>query len=93
MDLERFGTQQAAGQIGREQDQRGLDIGYQDFLRQQAFPREQIGFFSNILQGLPIQPGTTAASYGLQPSATQQLLGTGIAGVGLYNALGRGFGG
>lgn len=90
MDLGRFQAQQAAGQIGRELSQRGLDVGYQDFLRQQAFPREQIAFLSNILQGLPIAPGTTQASYGMQPSNIQQALGTGIAGVGLYNALGRG---
>jgi hypothetical protein len=93
MDMERLLAQQASGQIGRELTQRGLDIGYEDFLRQQAFPREQLGFLSNILQGLPIAPGSTAATYGIQPSTTQQLLGTGIAGVGLYNALGRGFGG
>ena len=93
MDLERLQAQQAAGQIGRELTQRGLDVGYQDFLRQQAFPREQLAFLSNILQGLPITPGSTQAAYGMQPSTTQQLLGTGIAGVGLYNALGRGFGG
>lgn len=93
MDLGRFQAQQASGQIGRELTQRGLDMGYQDFLRQQAFPREQMAFLSNILQGLPVAPGTTQASYGAQPSNIQQALGTGIAGVGLYNALGRGFGG
>ena len=87
MALQRLQAQQAAGQVGRELTQRGLDVGYQDFLRQQAFPREQLGFLSNILQGLPVAPGSTAASYGMQPSTTQQLLGTGIAGVGLYNAL------
>jgi hypothetical protein len=88
MDLARLQAQQAAGQIGRELTQQGFDLGYQDFLRQQAFPREQLGFLSNILQGLPIAPGSTAATYGMQPSTTQQLLGSGIAGVGLYNALG-----
>lgn len=87
MDLERFMAQQAAGQTERELLQRSLDLGYEDFLRQQAFPREQIGLFSNILRGLPVQPGSTTAAFGQQPSRTQQLLGSGIAGVGLYNAL------
>jgi hypothetical protein len=79
---------QTAGQIQRELGQRGLDIGYQDFLRQQAFPREQLSFFSNILRGLPIAPGQTTATFGQQPGLAQQALGAGIGGVGLYRALG-----
>ena len=90
MAFDRLRNLQAAGEIQRGLDQRSLDLGYQDFLRQQAFPREQIGFFSNILQGLPVTPGSTMASFGVQPTTGQQLLGAGISGVGLYNALGRG---
>jgi len=88
MAFDRLQNLQAAGEIQRGMGQRSLDMGYQDFLRQQAFPREQIGFFSNMLQGLPVTPGSTMASYGVQPSTGQQLLGAGIGGVGLYNALG-----
>ena len=88
MAFDRLRNLQAAGEIRRGLGQRSLDMGYQDFLRQQAFPREQIGFFSNMLQGLPVTPGSTMASYGVQPSTGQQLLGAGIGGVGLYNALG-----
>ncbi len=87
MAYNRLQNLQAAGQIQRELAQRGLDLGYQDFLRQQAFPREQLGLLSSLLQGLPIQPGTTVSSFGTGPSDMQQLLGTGIGGVGLYNAL------
>jgi len=86
MAFDRLRNLQAAGQIQRELQQRGLDLGYQDFLRQQAFPREQLAFFSQILQGLPVTPGTTTSTFG-GPSETQQLLGAGIGGVGLYNAL------
>ena len=87
MAYNRLQNLQAAGQIQRELAQRGLDLGYQDFLRQQAFPREQLGLLSSLLQGLPIQPGTTVSSFGTGPSDMQQLLGTGIGGVGLYNAM------
>ena len=86
MAFDRLRNLQAAGQIQRELQQRGLDLGYQDFLRQQAFPREQLAFFSQMLQGLPVTPGTTTSTFG-GPSETQQLLGAGIGGVGLYNAL------
>ena len=87
MAFERLRNLQAAGQIQRELAQRGFDTGYQDFLRQQAFPREQLSFMSNILRGLPIAPGQTTASFGAQPSGYQQALGAGIGGVGLYRAL------
>tara|TARA_R110000744_G_scaffold230880_1_gene349071 strand:+ start:455 stop:1828 length:1374 start_codon:yes stop_codon:yes gene_type:complete len=86
MEIERILGMQTAGQIGREMDQRGLDMGYNDFLRQQGYGKEQLGYYSNILQGLPIQPGSTKSVYGAGPSDAQQLLGSGIAGVGLYNA-------
>jgi len=88
MAFDRLQNLQAAGEIQRQLAQRGMDIGYQDFLRQQAFPREQIGFFSNILQGLPVTPGSTMASFGVGPTDAQSLLGAGIGGVGLYKALG-----
>lgn len=86
-EMERLRAMQAAGQIQRELLQRGLDIGYADFLRQQAFPKEQLAFYSSMLQGVPVAPGTVSQAYGVTPTMTQQLLGSGIAGVGLYNAL------
>lgn len=86
-EMERLQALQASGQIQRELLQRGLDIGYADFLRQQAFPKEQLAFYSSMLQGVPVAPGTVSQAYGVTPTMTQQLLGSGIAGVGLYNAL------
>jgi hypothetical protein len=86
MGYERLRNLQAAGEIQRQQQQQGLTMGYQDFLRQQAYPREQISFYNQILRGLPIQPGTTQATFG-GPSSMERLLGSGIAGVGLYRGL------
>jgi hypothetical protein len=75
--------------IGKQQlgeQQAGLDIGYQDFLRQQGFNKEQLGFMSNILQGVPVQPNQTTTQY--QPyNPLQQALGAGIAGLGLYRGM------
>ena len=88
MTFDRLRNLQAAGQNLRGMDQRSLDMGYQDFLRQQAFGREQLGLLSNLLQGIPISPGSTTSTYGGSPSNYQQMLGAGIGGVGLYNALG-----
>jgi hypothetical protein len=86
MELERLNSMMGVGSMERGMMQQGLDMGYQDFLRQQAWPREQLAFYSSMLQGTPVQPGTTTATYGPQPSYGQQLMGTGIAGLGLANA-------
>mgnify|MGYP003139548841 FL=1 len=86
MEIERLRNMQAAGEAERRLRQAGMDIGYQDFLRQRAFPQEQLGFYSSLLQGAQIAPGSTQTSFGMQPSTMQQLLGTGIAAAGLYNA-------
>jgi hypothetical protein len=92
MEIDRLNAMAGAGGSERNMMQSSLDTGYQDFLRQQAWGREQLAFYNSMLQGLDIQPGKTVASYGPQASSTQQMLGSGIAGLGLYNAL-RGGGG
>ena len=75
---------QQAGQLGQQQLQRGMDITYGDFQRQQQFPYEQIRFGAGILGGVP-SPMTT---YQQQPTASgaQQIAGLGLAGIGAYNA-------
>ena len=89
-DLQRLQAQLGIGGMRRDLMQRGLDIGYEDFLRQQAYPREQLSFLSSLLQGVPVQPGATIASFGRVPTPTQQLLGAGLGAAGLYQTLGGG---
>ena len=75
--------------IGKQQlgeQQAGLDLAYQDFLRQQGFTKDQLGFLSNILQGIPVQPNRTMTSY-QNVNPMQQALGMGIAGLGLYRGM------
>mgnify|MGYP003145943303 FL=1 len=76
-----IGSQQRALQ------QAGLDIGYEDFLRQQEFPQQRLGFFSNILRGVPVQPQRTVSSFQQQPGLFQQALGLGLGGLGLYRGM------
>lgn len=88
-DLQRLQAQQAAaGQVQALEQQR-LDQMYADFLRQRDYPMEQLGYFSNILRGLPVGLSTTATAYGQSPSALGQLAGVGLGGLSLYN-MGRG---
>ena len=52
-------------QIGKAQmarDQASLDMGYQDFLRQQAYPQEKLGLFSSVLRGIPVTPSQTTST-------------------------------
>jgi hypothetical protein len=90
LDLQRLQAQLGVGGQRRDLMQQGLNIGYEDFLRQQAFPREQLAFLSNLLQGVPVQPGVTSATFGRVPTPTQQLLGAGLGAAGLYRTLGGG---
>jgi hypothetical protein len=77
-------------QIGKSQmarDQASLDMGYQDFLRQQGFPAEKLGLFSSVLRGIPIQPSRTAIQYQAS-NPLKDILGTGIAALGAYKGMG-----
>jgi len=78
--LEGIGKQQLAEQ------QAGLDTNYQDFLTQQNFNKDQLGFFSNLIQGVPIAPNTQVSNF-QNYNPMQQALGAGIAGLGLYRGM------
>lgn len=91
-ELARTGNIQAAqlmesiGKAQQAQQQAGYDLGYEDFLRQQGWNQNQLGFMSNTLQGLPIAPaGTTSQSTPYNP--VQQALGAGISALSLYKGL------
>lgn len=89
MMLQRLQAQLQAGNQQQALGQQSLNMGYEDFLRQQAYGKEQLAYLSSLLQGTPIQPGSTVATYGRVPSTEQQLLGSGISALGLYNSLGK----
>lgn len=90
--LAREGDIQAATlleQIGKDQmarQQAGLDMAYEDFVRQRDYPREQLQFMSSILRGVPVQPSTETTKFGTY-NPLQQLLGTGVSALGLYKGM------
>ena len=77
-----------------DQDQRlnqaGLDLAYNDWIRQSQYPFDQINWYSGIMQGL--QPGIPQSTsvQSPAPSPAQQILGLGINALGMYGA-GGGF--
>jgi hypothetical protein len=78
---------EAIGRAQQGETQAGLDIGYQDFLRQQGYPAEQLGFYSDVLRGLPVAAASTQNQQGYQSyNPTQQALGAGLSALSLYRA-------
>jgi hypothetical protein len=84
------------GGLQRQMDQSALDIGYADFLQERDYPKEQLGFVSNIIRGMPFGGKTT--SVGQVPAARpapflSQVLGLGLQGSQIYgNIFGAGKG-
>jgi len=79
------------GALGRGLDQSALDITYTDFLTERDYPKEQLGFVSNIIRGAPFAQKTT--SVGQIPQAQpapffQQAMGLGMQGLGMAAQLG-----
>tara|TARA_R110002020_G_scaffold453866_2_gene669077 strand:- start:1838 stop:3577 length:1740 start_codon:yes stop_codon:yes gene_type:complete len=86
--LSRIQLLEQVGQRQRALRQAGLDMGYQDFLRQRDFTQRQLGLFGNLLRGVPVQPEQTISTFQQQPGLFQTGLGAGLTGLGMYRGLG-----
>ena len=84
-DLARLQAQEAVASQQRGYQQQLLDQRYADFLRQRDYPMEQLGYFSNMMRGIPVQLGSTQTTYAPPPSIASQIGGLGLAGLGLNN--------
>lgn len=73
----------SGGTLQQGLGQAALDTAYQDWVGQQQYPYQQLGFVHNILQGVPSQTTQTTSSTQPAPSTAQQWLGLGIAGAGV----------
>jgi hypothetical protein len=81
-------AQEAFGAMGQAEQQKALDLQYQDFLAQQQYPYKQLGFMSDILRGSANLAGTGGKTvYEAPPSMLSQIGGAGLAGLGVYNLL------
>ena len=85
-NMERIGAQDRVGGVRQALRQQGMDQRYADFLRQRDYPKEQMGWYSNILRGLPQDMGSSNLTYNREPSTAQQIAGLGIAGLGAYGS-------
>ena len=78
---------QKIGAVQQAQAQQGLDLGYQDFLKQKNYPYQQLAFMSDMLRGLPLSQSAQQV-YTAPPSMGSQLGGLGMSALGIYGASG-----
>lgn len=78
---------QQAGALQQAQQQQALDLQYQDFLKQQNYPYQQLAFMSDMLRGLPLSQSAQQI-YTAPPSTLSQLGGLGMTGLGIYGMSG-----
>tara|TARA_R100000458_G_C8222737_1_gene206587 strand:- start:432 stop:1046 length:615 start_codon:yes stop_codon:yes gene_type:complete len=87
-EIDRLDQLGQAGTARQAMQQQIYDMGYQEFQDQLAYPRQNISFFQQALRGMPITPGQQVSSYQPTPSAASTMLGLGLGGLGIYQALG-----
>ena len=88
-ELETLKAQAATAEEKQQLQQQINDIKYQIFQEQNNFERSMLEYYSNILRGNAGALGSTQVQYSPGPSMLSQVGGLGLAGLGLYNVLGR----
>lgn len=88
-DLQRIQAQSAMGAEQRAFEQQKMDQAYADFMRQRDYPMEMLGYYSNLLRGVPVGLGSTATTYAQPPSLASQVVGPGLLGLGLYKEMNK----
>ena len=89
--LKGLGALQSTGETQRAIAQQPLDMAYEEFARQQQFPKQNLQELSGILRGFQVQPTTyqTSQQYKAPQSLGQQLLAAGTLGAGISKGLGK----
>jgi len=89
--LKSLGALQTTGEVQRALDQQKKDLSYEEFVRQQQFPKQNLQELSGILRGFQVQPTTyqTSQTYKQPLSLGQQLMAAGTLGAGISKGLGK----
>jgi hypothetical protein len=80
-------AQQQVGAVQQAQAQQGLDLAYQDFLKQRNYPYQQLAFMSDMTRGIPLSQAAQQV-YTAPPSTASQLGGLGMSALGIYGMSG-----
>jgi hypothetical protein len=82
-------AQAAAGGQRQALEQERLTQGYQDFLNQRNYQKQNIAFMADILRGAPMQQATQS-TYQAQPGMAAQLGQIGLGAYGVSQLMGSG---
>ena len=88
MDINKL--QNAYGGQQQALQQQGLTQAYEDFQNQQNYPYKQLGFFSDLIRGLPLGQQTATQMYTPNPSAAQNVAALGAGAYGLSKFMAEG---
>jgi hypothetical protein len=81
-------AEMGVGQQQQQQRQQELMTAYQNFLNEQGYPYQQLGWLGNMVSGAATGMGGTTTSNPAQPSGLQSLIG----GLGAIGSIGGMFG-
>ena len=93
LGLAGLGALETVGGTQQAQQQKALDIAYEDFARETTRPSQQVQEMSSVLRGfnLPVSTYTTSQAQQAPPTFGQQAAGLGLGALGIYGA-GKGVG-
>ncbi|QDP65497.1 MAG: hypothetical protein GOVbin152_9 [Prokaryotic dsDNA virus sp.] len=87
LDLQRLAALQDVGGRWQALRQQQLEQGYRDFIRQRDYPREQLAYYSQILQGLPVTPTSEYTQYQPRANPYAQALNTGLGALSMMRGM------
>ncbi len=76
------------GGMQQQLEQEQLNIPYEEFAQQQAYPFQTTGWLGNLVEGLGSQMGGTSATQVSGPNPITQVAGLGLAGLGAAGSAG-----
>jgi hypothetical protein len=88
MDINKL--QSAYGGQQQALRQQGLSQAYEDFQNEQNYPYKQLGFFSDLIRGLPLGQQTAKSMYEPNPGMAQQIGSIGLGAYGLSKFMAEG---
>jgi len=88
LQFKELGALAGIGEQQRQQQQKALDLAFQQFREEQTFPEASLQQYQSIIRGFPLQPTTTQTQQSIlpTPSLGQQLIGMGTGALGLAGA-------
>lgn len=86
--IEQAGLLQDVGAAREANQQQFRDLAYQDFLKQQMYPQEQLQFWSDLMRG-NIRGSSTSTQQFQQANPYKDLLGAGISALSLSQLMGQ----